>query len=339
MGRFDVNALVRKVDLLTLKLFLTVVEEGQLARAASREHIVPSAVTKRIQELEELIGIKLFHRAPKGAVLTPGGRVVARHIRTIFGGIDQMRDEIGEFADGPRGYVRVAANESIIIEFLANEIHRFATEYPDIEIELLPQPNPDMSRHFALGTADIGIFASYGAARRIAVQDADVSEYRTDQLVAVVPRGHDLATKPEISLRDLVDAGLIGLRPASPFMDNLRKAADSEGFSLRLKYEVTTNESARALVRAGLGVSIQPRGVLGLEDYARISLVPLTQIWATRRLSVAVQAGQPPSAAASTFLAQLSHCQAGKSHMGDAWNPVELGAGEASDIRSVSRIR
>jgi DNA-binding transcriptional LysR family regulator len=181
-------------------------------------------------------------------------------------------------------------------------------EYPDIEVELLPQPSPDTSRHFALGNADMGIFASYGPTGRITVQDADISEYRTDQLVAVVPRGHDLATRQGVGLRDLVEAGLIGLRPASPFMEHLRKAADSEGFLLRLKYEVTTNESARALVRAGLGVSIQPHGVLGLEDYTRISLVPLTQGWATRRLSIAVQTGQPLSTVARVFVNQLVGC-------------------------------
>lgn len=306
MGRFDPTALVRRVDLLTLKLFLTVVEEGQIARAASREHIVPSAVTKRIQELEELVGSKLFDRAPKGAVLTPAGHVVAQHVRAMFESIDRMHDDIGTCVGGATGYLRICANESIIIEFLADEIHLFRRENPDIAVELLPQQMPDMVQHVQMGKVDVGIFASYGTRPVPTIAHASLSEYRRDQLVAVVPRGHALTACTDCSLRDLVEAGLIGLRPAAPFMVHLRKVAEAEGFPLRLTSEATTNESARALVRAGLGVSIQPKGALDFEDHTRISLIPLTADWATRRLYLAVQPRQPPTAATQAFVAQIT---------------------------------
>jgi len=305
MERFDANALIRKVDLLTLRIFLTVAEEGQLARAASREHIVPSAVTKRIQELEELVGLKLFHRVPKGVQLTPAGEAAAGHLRKLFNQIEQMQAEIGSYADGRKGHVRVGATESIIVEFLASEIQKFGWDYPDITVELLPLGTTDIIQHFATGGVDIGIYATYGSADGAALPGIHVSEFKTDQLVAVVPNGHDLAKRPDYSLQDLIEAGLIGLRPGSPFMAHLRKVAEGEGLHLRLKYEVTTNEAARALVRAGLGVSIQPRGVLDLEDYARMSILPLDDGWATRRLSLLTQCRRPLAAAEQAFIAHM----------------------------------
>jgi len=306
MVRFSLSALVRRVDLLTLKLFLAVAEEGQLARAASREHIVPSAVTKRIQELEETIGERLFDRGPKGTVLTPIGQVVARHVRDIFGGIERMRVEIGDTADLARGRVRICATESIIVEFLADDIHRFALDHPGISVELLPQQAIDMAEDIEMGQMDIGLFAAYGSGGIPCIRGANVREYRRDQLVAVVPRGHALTGSEHCTLVDLIEAGLIGLRPSSPLMVHLRKTAEAEGHTLHFASEVTTNESARALVKAGLGVSIQPRGILDLEDYERISLIPLTQSWACRRLYLAVQSRQPVSDAVTALVAQLA---------------------------------
>ena len=71
MSGLTIHALVRRVDLFSLKLFLTAIEEGQIGRAAAREYIAPSAATKRIQDLEDLAGVKLFDRNAKGVVPRP----------------------------------------------------------------------------------------------------------------------------------------------------------------------------------------------------------------------------------------------------------------------------
>ena len=157
-----------------------------------------------------------------------------------------------------------------------------------------------------MGQMDIGLFLAYGNGGAPSVKGASVREFRSEQLVAVVPRGHALTGREQCALIDLNDAGLIGLRPTSPLMVHLRKTAETEGYQLQFASEVTTNESARAMVKAGLGVSIQPRGVLDLEDYERISLIPLTHSWARRRVYLAVQCRQPLSDAVKALVAQLA---------------------------------
>ncbi len=67
---------LRRVDLFTLRLFLAAIDEGRIGRAAEREHIVPSAATRRIQDLEELAGLQLFERNPRGVAPSAAGRVV-----------------------------------------------------------------------------------------------------------------------------------------------------------------------------------------------------------------------------------------------------------------------
>src|ERR1700733_13780394 len=96
MTDLSLNILIRRVDLLTLRLFLTIIEERNLGRAAIRENIAPSAVTKRIHDFEEVLGFELFHREPKGVVLSSVGHAVAAHVRGIFDTLNDIRADISE---------------------------------------------------------------------------------------------------------------------------------------------------------------------------------------------------------------------------------------------------
>src|SRR5262245_45086075 len=104
--------LIRQVDLFTLRLFLSVIEERQIGRAAIRENIAASTATKRIQDLEEIAGVKLLERTPRGVAPSPAGDVLSRHVRAIFGHLDDMRTEISAFSDGVRGELVVASARS-----------------------------------------------------------------------------------------------------------------------------------------------------------------------------------------------------------------------------------
>ena len=77
MGAPLLKKTITKLDLLSLRLFLTICEEKSIGRAAERECIAPSAVTKRVQELEYLFDVKLLYRNAKGTVPTPVGEALA----------------------------------------------------------------------------------------------------------------------------------------------------------------------------------------------------------------------------------------------------------------------
>src|ERR1700758_4417112 len=113
MSTFNRLHLIRQVDLFTLRLFLSAVEEQQIGRAAIRENIAASTATKRIQDLEDIAGVELLERNPKGVVPTPAGEVLVRYIRMIFGNLDSMRAEIAAFSEGIRGELTVASARTI----------------------------------------------------------------------------------------------------------------------------------------------------------------------------------------------------------------------------------
>lgn len=303
MRSLPLQALVRRVDLFTLKLFLAAVEEGQLARAAFREHLAASAATKRIQELEDFIGLKLFDRTAKGVVPSPVGRVVEKHARAILGSLDDLRRELGEFAEGIRGHVGVAATGMLIVQFLAEEIGDFTRRFPLVEVEVRQEPNPEVLRALLSGEVDFAVFCHEPGTDYAGIESI---ECRNDRLVAIAPTGHPLAAAASVSLETLLDQELIMLRENTTVMTNLRHAAKQIRRQPRVKLSVTTADVALSLVAAGMGITLLPASLpLGAER-ERLTLIPVEGDWAERSYRIGKLAGKPLTPAADALLDQIA---------------------------------
>ncbi|NML97082.1 LysR family transcriptional regulator [Paraburkholderia sp. RP-4-7] len=302
MNGLSIHNLVRKVDLFTLKLFLTAIEEGQIGRAAVREHIAPSAATKRIQDLEDLAGLKLLDRSPKGVVPSSAGEVFARHIRMMLANLDDMRREIGEFSEGIRGHVAVCAPRLMITEFLGNEIGDFTRRFPLVNVEVLEDSNANAVRAVAAGDVDLSVFV---ANNELPCDTLDIVEYRPDRLVAVLPPNHPLSGRSSLALDELLDLDFVAHH--TTVITGIQRAALGIGRELHVKYSVNTVESARSLVRAGLGITVQPGCMLSVEDQAQLATVPLAGDWARLSHCIGTLHGRSLTAAAKALIEQLTH--------------------------------
>jgi DNA-binding transcriptional LysR family regulator len=96
----------RLFDPVTLKLFVAVCEERNIGRAAEREAIVPSAISKRIAALEDDVGAPLLVRGRRGIEATPAGEALLRQARDILGMMERARVELAEFTSGIVGSAR-----------------------------------------------------------------------------------------------------------------------------------------------------------------------------------------------------------------------------------------
>ncbi|SRR6266567_7387289 len=188
-----IDRTLRQFDLDTLRLFLAVAEERNIARAADREHIAASAVSKRIQELERGLAIPLFRRGSRGVRLTAAGEALVHHARSVFAILDRMRGEISEHEKGTVGYVRVAANASAIVEFLADDLPAFLAGHPGIRIDLEQDFSLNIVRAVRDGVVDIGVF---GAA--VPTGGLKLLPYRSDRLVVLAPARHPLAKQRSV---------------------------------------------------------------------------------------------------------------------------------------------
>ncbi len=300
MGTFNRLHLIRQVDLFTLRLFLSAIEERQIGLAAIRENIAASTATKRIQVLEDIAGVELLERGPKGVVPSPAGAVLERYARSIFGSLDAMRSEIAAITEGVQGELSIASARTIVVPFLAREIGEFGREYPLVEVGLHETENANIARQVARGEADLGVFAS---AYDLDLDGIDVTPYREDRLVAVVPLGHALSDESAVTFKDLASERLIAPRA---MVGAFRAAARRLGDEFRSPHRVRSDEVAIGLVHAGLGVSVVPECLLDHALLSRVAVLRFDEPWAVRRIHIATPSGRTPSPAARAFIHQLS---------------------------------
>ena len=299
MSTFNRLHLIRQVDLFTLRLFLSAIEERQIGLAAIRENIAASTATKRIQALEDIAGIELLERGPKGVAPSPAGAVLARYVRTIFDSLEDMRSEIASFTEGVRGELTISSARSIIVPFLSRELGDYSREYPLIDLTVREVENAQIVQEVAHGEADVGVFA---AAYELDLDGVDVTPYRQDRMVAIVPPGHWLGDRPSVTFQELLPEELIAV---GAMLGVFRAAARRLGQEFESRHGVRSAGVAISLVQAGLGVSVVPGCLLDHELLNRVAVVELAEPWALRKIHIATARGRTPSAGTRALIKQL----------------------------------
>ena len=282
------------IDPLSLKLFVTIVEEGTIAAAAEREHIAASAVSKRISELEETFHTQLLRRTNKGVIPTEAGTTLLQLSRGVLHDLNNITLQIREYASGVRGHVRLAANISSINQFLPTEIRSFMNSHPQVQVHLEANVSEAIVNAVAENAADVGVI-TMGAYRH----DLEYFPYHSDQLIVITPKEHPLASRRSIAFRDTLEYDFVGLPVGSALHNQLLRTAHELDRTLKLRIQVNSFDALCLMVEAGLGIGIVPKGAA--KPYfkgLRIRSITLDEPWANRELKICVRslAGLPAAA-------------------------------------------
>lgn len=289
-------------DLRDLELFVAAAETGSIAKAADSCHTVPSAISKRLSDLEVAYGTALLARSSKGVAPTPAGLALLARARAVLNQAVQLDRELRGYSAGIRGQVRVFANISAIVEFLPSALASFLSVHPEIQVELEEQVSEVVAQAVSDNLADLGLVSEIPAGH-----DLVLIPFRDDELVLLVQPQHPLALRRSIDFSEALDFEFVGLHSDSALHYRLlRAAADSER-ALRLKIRVTSFDAVCAMVAAGLGIGVVPKAVT-TPYIASLGLVPLdlNDAWARRRLHVCVRSVEGMPAAARLLLEHLA---------------------------------
>lgn len=289
-----------RLNLYSLQLFVAAVEAGSIAAAAEREFIAASALSKRISELERVLGTPLLLRQARGVEPTAAGRVLVRGARTLLHEADDLAAKVRDFATGESGHVRVAANLSSITQFLSGELSGFAQAHPRIQIDLDERISSMVTRMVLENVADIGVFTFSPDEPQL-----DVHPYREDEMVLVMHRSHPLAPRGRVGFLDTLEYDHIGLQRDSAMATTTQRVAVAAGRELRMRFFVHSYDSLVAMVRAHLGIGLMPLGALRLYEQHELAFVHLSDSWARRRTKICVRRGEALPAAARMLLDHL----------------------------------
>jgi DNA-binding transcriptional LysR family regulator len=270
----------RRVDLTSLQLFVAVCELGSIGRAAEREFIAASAISKRLSELEATVGAQLLYRHTRGVGLTPAGESLLHHARSVLFSLEKMQGELSEYADGVRGHVRIHASISAIVQFLPEDLGAFIRAHDAVKIDLEEHLSAEVVRAVREGAADLGI--CNGATGLGELQSLP---YRHDRLVLIVPRGHALSGRSCITFADSLDFDQVGLHSTSSIYLALHQAAEAAGRTIKLRIHVTSLDAMCRMIDNGLGVGVMPQRAFELmAGVGALECVPLSDPWAEREL-------------------------------------------------------
>ena len=296
----------RRIDLTSLQLFVAVCELGSIGKAAEREFIAASAVSKRLSELESTLGANLLYRHARGVDLTPAGESLLHHARSVLYSLEKMQGELSEYADGVRGHVRVNANISAIVQYLPEDLGAFARSHPAIKIDLEEHLSSEVMRAVQEGAADLGL--CHVPVDSPGTNGLQTLPYRHDELVLVTPQGHPLAAHAQIAFAEALDDDLVGLHANSSIYRAMHQAALAQGRTVRLRMRVTGLDAMCRMIDNGLGVGVMPLRAFTLmrQGIGRaLTAVALSDGWARREIRLIARDFSTLPVAARTLVEHL----------------------------------
>ena len=274
-----------RFDLADLRLFLNVVEAGSITRGAERTHLAIAAASTRIRNMEEALGTPLLHRERQGTTPTETGRTLAHHARILLQQADRMHGDLGQYAEGIRGQIRLLSNTNALTEFLPEPLSAFLAAHPQINIDLEERLSDEIVAAIADGAADIGIVAG-----TVETAGLEILPFRTDRFVLVVARHHPLASAERRAFAEVLDCDFVGLDRTSALQRFLSEKAERIGRRLKLRVQLRGFDAVCRLVECNVGIGVVPATTA--ERHAKtmaIHRIELTDEWALRKLTICVR--------------------------------------------------
>jgi len=235
--------------------------------------------------MEQALGASLLTRGRQGVTPTQAGRTLLQHARTMLAQAERLREDLGAYAGGLAGQVRVLSNTNALTEFLPETLSAFLAAHPNVSVDLEERLSDEIVGLIAEGVADIGIVAG-----TVDAGGLETFPYRSDRFVLVVARDHPLAKRHKIAFSEVLEHDFVGLDRASALQRFLADKASRAGRSIRLRIQLRSFDGVCRLVERNVGVGIVP------ETTARwaartmeIRAVQLTDAWALRDLSICMR--------------------------------------------------
>jgi DNA-binding transcriptional LysR family regulator len=258
-----------------------------MSRAAEKFNIALSAASRRVALLEAQAGTPLIVRRPHGIEPTAAGITTMNYAREVLRLGEKLQTSLEEHKSGVRGYVRVSASSSVLVQRLAQRLSRFVVEYPEIKLDLEERPSAATIDAVMNKQADLGVIVrdnDHG------LQGLSLIDYAGDRLAVAVPATHALASRRKLTFADILDQDLVCLESGTAVDRLLLSQAREIGRTMKVRVQVRSFEVMCLMISQGLGIGVLPeRALQPLTEAMGIKLVRLAEVWARREYAICVR--------------------------------------------------
>jgi len=283
-----------KLDTLGLEAFVAIADQGGFRKAAQAVHITQTALTRRLQNLESLLDVKLVERTTRSVALTSIGRAFLPQARRILAELSTALVELRETGKAQRGDFSIACVPTVGIQYLPRILQEYSTTHPQNRIKILDHASTGVADAVLRREAEFGIQIA-GALH----PDLAAEPLLEDRFVLICRSDHPLARRTRVSWRELESHPLILAGEVSGNRPLLDEALRPETVHLQSYYEVQRSSTALGLVAEGIGAAVVPSLAIQKGAYPRIRVIPLfhpvisrTLVLVTRKTAYLAPAAQ-----------------------------------------------
>ncbi len=291
-----------------LKAFLLAVDTGSFTHAANHLGVTQPSFTALIQDLEEVLGLRLFERTTRSISLTSAGQDFYARVQRPIADLEEAYRSLADLAAVRRGNVALGALPSAALTLLPAATGTLRQAHPALKVRVVEAHNDELVALLRTNQIEFAV-----AAQAEPASDLTFTPLGEDCFCAVFPAGHPLGDAPGmLHWRDVLRYDLILLSQGSHARQQFDRAVRDEvgAPTTALRYDVTHMGTAAGMVRQGLGVSVLPRLALPELNLSGLLCTPLCDASARRYIGVLHRRDRTLSPAAQALVEQLETAMA-----------------------------
>ena len=285
-----------KVDFDGLQAFVCVAELGSFVQAAQQLHLTQTALTRRIQKLEQLLDARLLDRTTRKVELTATGREFLPQARHLVLDAQRTMERVRDKARAGQGHFTLACVPSLTTHVLPQLIKAYAQEHPGNTLRLHDASSHDVRAAVLASQAELGI--AINGETHAELEEIALFE---DPLTLLCPTPHALQNRSTVAWTDLQGVDLIVVSSFMATRMFLDYQLAQRGIRLNGHYEVQHHATAINLVAAGVGCAILPASTFENGDRPNVVKIPLTGPVVKRRVTLLRRKASSLSPAAQAF--------------------------------------
>lgn len=259
-------------DLADLRAFVAVAELNSFRAAADSIHLSQPALSRRVEKLEQALGVRLFERTTRSVSLTAVGRDFSRKARSLLDDLESSLLSMQAVAASQQGEVVIACVPSAVYYFLPKVLRTFHEQYPRIRVRIIDDGANAVLESVARGDADFGI-------NIIGTQEPEIAfqAILKESFVVACHRDHPLAGRRQVSWAELARYDFMTVDKSSGNRLLVDLALASSDVRPSWCFEAKHVSTLLGLVEAGLGIAVVPRLSMPQGEHATLAQVALVE--------------------------------------------------------------
>ena len=264
------------MNLRDLKYIIEVAREKNFARASEKVFVSQPALSMQIKKLEDSLGVNIFERDKQNFLITPAGIEIIKRAEIILQESEEIKSIAKNFNDPFAGEIKIGAFPTVATYFLPNFIRNIHKKFPKLKIFLVEEKSDVLREKLLSGSIDATLLA-------MPVHDDSLigEKIFSEKFLLATPKGHALAKKTKIQIKDLKNQELMLLEDGHCMRDQALEICSSVRAYENTDFQATSLETLRQMVANGNGITLIPEIAVRNDDkiaYTKIFNAPFRTV-------------------------------------------------------------